>query len=387
MQKIKITDFYEEFRPYNEAETKEAVLRVTKDNRFFKVIKFFYPEYTQSDYEKLVGTLNSIKDFQINIMHNIIHKIVDTSSTGLTYSGIKNVKLNENYVFVSNHRDIFLDASLLQIILVDEGLQTTEITFGNNLMKDSLVYDIGKINKMFKVYRKGTPKELLKKTIQLSEYIRYTIFNKKQSVWIAQRGGRTKDGFDKTQTGIIKMLNSSGSGTIEENIKNLNIFPLSISYEFEPNDYLKVNELLNTEKGKYIKSENEDLNSIIEGIRMNKGRIHLAFGKPINEDLEDVENISRTNDKVKKIAEIIDTQIYKNYKLWANNYIAADILNNENKFLNFYSAKEKETFIDYKNKQLLKVNGDIEKAEEIFLKIYANPVFNCIEKKSVRNLN
>ena len=383
MQKIKITDFYEEFRPYNEAEAKEAVLRVTKDERFYKVIKFFYPDYSDDDYAKLIASLNSIKDFQINIMHNIINKIVDTSSTGLTYSGIENVKPNENYVFVSNHRDIFLDASLLQIILVDEGFDTSEITFGNNLMKDKLVYDIGKINKMFKVYRKGTPKELLKKTIQLSEYIRYTIFNKNQSVWIAQRGGRTKDGFDKTQTGIIKMLNSSGTDSIEENIRSLNILPLSISYEFEPNDYLKVNELLHTEKGKYIKSENEDLNSIIEGITMNKGRIHLAFGKPINNDLKELEKISRSNDKITKIAKIIDSQVYINYKLWANNYIAADILNDNNKFSKFYSEKEKEIFISYKNKQLLKVDGDNQKAEELFLKIYANPVLNCTKKNQL----
>lgn len=381
MQKIKITDFYEEFRPYNEAETKEAILRVTKDERFFKAIKFFYPNYTKKDYNNLVGTLNSIKDFQINIMHNIIHKIVDNSSTGLTYSGIENVKPNKNYVFISNHRDIFLDASLLQIILVDENLPTTEITFGNNLMTDKLVYDIGKINKMFKVYRKGTPKELLKKTIQLSEYIRYTIFNKNQSVWIAQRGGRTKDGNDKTQTGIIKMLNSSGTSSIEENIKSLNILPLSISYEFEPNAYLKVNELLNTKNGKYIKSENEDLNSIIEGITANKGRIHLAFGNTINDDLGDVENISRTNDKVKKIAKLIDNQIYKNYKLWANNYIAADIVNENKKFTNYYSSKEKEIFLNYKKVQLSKVKGNLEQAEKLFLNIYANPVLNCIIQK------
>ncbi len=381
MQKIKITDFYEEFRPYNEAETKEAILRVTKDERFFKAIKFFYPEYSQIDYTKLINSLNSIKDFQINIMHNIINKIVDTSSTGLTYSGIENVDKDKNYVFVSNHRDIFLDASLLQVILVDENLSTTEITFGNNLMTDKLVYDIGKINKMFKVYRKGTPKELLKKTIQLSEYIRYTIFNKNQSVWIAQRGGRTKDGNDKTQTGIIKMLNSSGANSIEENIKDLNILPLSISYEFEPNDYLKVNEILNTENGKYIKSENEDLNSIIEGITANKGRIHLAFGNTINNNLGEVENINRTNDKVKKIAETIDNQIYKNYKLWPNNYIAADILAGTKKFANYYSSEEKEIFIGYKKTQLYKVKGNMEQAENLFLDIYANPVFNCINQK------
>ncbi len=374
MQTIKFTDFFEEFRPYNETEAKAAISRISKDEKFKKVIKYFYPEFNNSDYQLFMNSISSIKDFQIKIMHNIIHKIIKKTSTGLSYSGIENIDKEKNYVFVSNHRDIFLDASILQIILVDEGFDTTEITFGSNLMTDKLVYDVGKINKMFKVYRKGTPKELLKRTLQLSEYIRYTIFNKRQSVWIAQRGGRTKDGFDKTQSGIIKMLNSSGTKTLENNLKDINIIPISVSYEFEPNDHLKVKELLQDKK--YKKTNNEDINSIIDGVNSKKGRINFSIGKIINNKLKETKKIKRTNDKINKIAKIIDTQIYRNYKLWENNYIAADLLNNSNEFSEFYSQKEKDYFLKYMKNQLLKIDNTSEQANDLFLKIYANPVFN-----------
>lgn len=374
MKTIKFTDFFEEFRPYNETEAKAAISRISKDEKFKKVIKYFYPEFNNSDYQTFMSSISSINDFQIKIMHNIIHKIIKQTSTGLSYSGIENIDKEKNYVFVSNHRDIFLDASILQIILVDEGFDTTEITFGSNLMTDKLVYDIGKINKMFKVYRKGTPKELLKRTLQLSEYIRYTIFNKRQSVWIAQRGGRTKDGFDKTQSGIIKMLNSSGTKTLEDNLKDINIIPISVSYEFEPNDHLKVKELLQDKK--YQKTNNEDINSIIDGVNSKKGRINFSIGKVINEKLKGTERIKRTNEKINKIAKIIDTQIYRNYKLWENNYIAADLLNNSDEFSEFYSQKEKDYFLKYMKNQLLKIDNTSEQANDLFLKIYANPVFN-----------
>ncbi len=374
MQTIKFTDFFEEFRPYNETEAKAAISRISKDEKFKKVIKYFYPEFNNSDYQLFMNSISSIKDFQIKIMHNIIHKIIKKTSTGLSYSGIENIDKEKNYVFVSNHRDIFLDASILQIILVDEGFDTTEITFGSNLMTDKLVYDVGKINKMFKVYRKGTPKELLKRTLQLSEYIRYTIFNKRQSVWIAQRGGRTKDGFDKTQSGIIKMLNSSGTKTLENNLKDINIIPISVSYEFEPNDHLKVKELLQDKK--YKKTNNEDINSIIDGVNSKKGRINFSIGEIINNKLKETKKIKRTNDKINKIAKIIDTQIYRNYKLWENNYIAADLLNNSNEFSEFYSQKEKDYFLKYMKNQLLKIDNTSEQANDLFLKIYANPVFN-----------
>ncbi len=377
MQNIKITDFYDEFRPYNETEAKEAIKRIIKNDKFKKIFKYFFNEIkTDEDFNEFFSKIKSINDFQIKIMHEVALRIIKTTSDGLTYSGFENINPEENYVFISNHRDIILDATFFQTILVDNGFQTTEITFGNNLMQDPLIVDIGRINKMFKVYRKGSPKELLKKTLQLSEYIRYTVFNKHRSIWIAQRGGRTKDGNDKTHTGVIKMLNASGTKSFEENIKDLNIVPVSISYEFEPNDALKVNELLNTVNGKYEKTSDEDINSIIDGVTGKKGKIHIAICKPLNRNLNLLKKINRTNEKVNKLAKITDNEIYKNYKLYPNNFIAYDILSGTNKFADKYSENQKRVFLEYKNDRLNKINAPNKKAETIFLKIYANPVKN-----------
>ena len=376
MLKIKITDFYDEFRPYNETEAKEAIIRISDNERFYKIVNYFFPELNKTEFKNLLFSLNSIYDFQKNFMLKILNKIIEDTTHGFTYSGLENIKKNKNYVFISNHRDIILDATFFQTIFMTNSIPTTEVTFGNNLMQDPLVYDVGKINKMFKVYRKGTPKELLKKTIQLSEYIRYTLFKKKQSVWIAQRGGRTKDGNDKTQTGILKMLNSSGNKCFEDNMNELNLIPVSISYEFEPNDQLKVKELLNTVNGKYEKSEEEDIQSIIDGVCSEKGRIHINIGNCLNTKLLELENITRTNQKVFKLAEILNNQIYKNYKLWPNNYIAYDIVNNTTKYQEYYNKDEKEKFLTYKNEQLDKIKDHSEKAESLFFNIYANPVIN-----------
>ncbi|MCD6557340.1 MAG: 1-acyl-sn-glycerol-3-phosphate acyltransferase [Bacteroidales bacterium] len=376
MQTIKITDFYDEFRPYNEKEALEAVKRISANKRFKQLIHYFFPDLNDAGYIQLMNSVQSINDFQMKIMHQITDKVIENTITELSVSGLKNIEKDKHYVFISNHRDIVLDATLFEYILADNGFRTTEITFGNNLMEDPLVFDIGKTNKMFKVYRKGTPKELLKKTLQLSEYIRYTVFNKKESVWIAQRGGRTKNGDDKTHSGILKMLNASGTGSFEENIRELMIVPLSVSYEFEPNDHLKVKELLHNGNTKYVKSEGEDIKSIIDGTCSNKGNVHIAIGKPINSKLPVLETVSRTNNKVKKLGEIIDSEIYRNYYLFPNNYIAYDLLNHSVKFQDFYSEGKKEIFLKYKEEQLNKINNHSKDAEILFLNIYANPVIN-----------
>ncbi len=376
MQTIKITDFYDEFRPYNEKEALEAVKRISANKRFKQIIHYFFPGLNDAGYIQLMNSVKSIHDFQMKIMHQITDKVIENTIDGLSVSGLENIEKNKHYVFISNHRDIVLDATLFEYLLADNGFRTTEITFGNNLMEDSLVFDIGKTNKMFKVYRKGTPKELLKKTLQLSEYIRYTVFNKKESIWIAQRGGRTKNGDDKTHSGILKMLNASGTKSFEENIRELMIVPLSVSYEFEPNDHLKVKELLQTVNGKYIKIEGEDINSIIDGTCSKKGHVHIAIGEPINSKLPVLETVSRTNNKVKKLGEIIDSEIYRNYRLFPNNYIAYDLLHHSDKFRKFYSKNKKEIFLKYKKEQLDKINNHSEETETLFLKIYANPVIN-----------
>jgi hypothetical protein len=376
MQHIKITDYYDEFRPFNETEAKEAIIRITENPVFFHIIRFFFPEYTREDFLNLMNSVHSVNDFQTKVMSKILNKILDNSSHGLTWSGTEHIDPKKHYVFISNHRDIVLDAAILLEIFVRENIPTSEVTFGNNLMEDKLIYDIGKVNKMFKVYRKGNPKELLKKTFQLSEYIRYTIFNKHQSIWMAQRGGRTKDGNDKTQSGIIKMLNFSGNKHFIENIRELNIVPVSISYEYEPNDHLKVYELYHTVNGKYEKKPGEDINSIVDGVTDQKGKIHVSICNEMNNRLNEIEIIPKTNEKVFKTAQIIDEEIFKNYKLNPNNYIAYDILNQSEKYRSMYSDEMKDTFIDYMNTKLSLIQLKDERSKMLFLNIYANPLIN-----------
>ena len=308
-------------------------------------------------------------------MHPAIRSIVKQTSSGLTCSGFDNIDPDNAYLFIANHRDILLDSAILQILLVEHNFETSEITFGSNLMTSEFVIDAGKVNRMFKVFRDGTKREMLTNSKRLSAYMRYAITQKNTSLWIAQRKGRTKDGNDKTEPGLLKMLNISGTGNFIENFTELNIVPLTISYEYEPCDVLKVKELYYSLKAPYKKSPGEDLNSIITGITQQKGRIHLSIGKPINDKLYKIEE-KANNDKINQLARMIDKQIYDNFKLWKTNYIAYDILYNNGKYLNKYTSEDKKAFKNYLTKQLINIKGDKKILEKIFLNIYANPVEN-----------
>lgn len=372
-----ILKFIDDFRPFIEAEAQKAIRELEESETFIKSLQYFLSDMTASEVKQYISEINTIYDFQIKVMHRILRIIVDTTSNGLSFSGFDKLDKNKNYVFLSNHRDIFLDSGLLQVLLVEHGLDTSEITFGDNLMTNSDIVKVGKINKMFKVYRDVRPRELLKRTKQLSEYIRYTITEKKQSVWIAQRGGRTKDGCDKTQPAILKMLDNSGNKTFEENIKDLNIIPVSVSYEFEPCDMLKTKELYTISKGqKYVKHENEDLQSIINGVKNYKGKISINLGKEIDIELNELKKEDKKNNKIQMLSELTDKQIYSNYKLYETNYIAADLINKSNRYNKFYTQKQKDEFITYCNERINHIEGEHKILEKIFLNIYANPVFN-----------
>ena len=311
-------------------------------------------------------------------MHPLVNSIVGKTSKGLTTSGFDTLVPGTPYLFVSNHRDIVLDSAILQVILLDFHHETSEITFGSNLMTNQFIIDLGKVNRMFKVNRGGNRMELFRNSQVLSSYIRYTITQKRTSAWIAQRNGRTKDGIDKTETGLLKMFNISGSCDFSESFSELNIIPLAISYEFEPCCAFKIRELTSLAKGiPYQKQPNEDFMSIITGITQPKGRIHLAACMPVNQQLQNTLELQNTNDKINKLAEMIDSSIYKNYKLWPTNYIAFDMLNHSQQFKDFYSSDEMEGFKTYMDKELSIFTGDITLQKELLLKMYASPVFNA----------
>lgn len=378
----KISDFAKEFnfemlRPYYDSETKEVMLRIANDETYLKAMKYLWPQMTEEEAKQKALHTKSPYEFQTGYMHHAIWSIVNSTSDGLTYTGIEHLDKDKAYLYIANHRDILLDSAILQIILDKEEFETSEITFGSNLMDKGFITDFGKMNRMFMVKREGNVKELYDISRQLSAYIRHTILDKNVSVWIAQRNGRTKDGNDQTQTGLLKMLQMSGGKDFQKNFSELNIVPLTISFEYEPCDALKVQELYLSElHSKYVKAPGEDLNSILTGIKQPKGKIHVSFGKPIQEELTEISKASNDNEKIKQLTAIIDKQIHQNYKLHPVNYIAYDLLYKTNVFEASYTNSEKENFTKYIHSHLKNLKGEEDVLRTMFLKLYANPVIN-----------
>jgi hypothetical protein len=377
-----ISDFATEFnfdllRPYFDSESKEVMERIAQYETYHKAMAFIFPTMSKEEIIKKALDTKSPYEFQTGYMRHAIWSIVNQSANGLTWSGIDKLDKDKSYLFIANHRDILLDSAILQIILDKEEFETSEITFGSNLMDNGFITDFGRMNRMFAVKREGTVKELYEISRQLSAYIRHTIIDKNTSVWIAQRNGRTKDGNDLTQTGLLKMLNLSNNKDFKTSITELNIVPLTISFEYEPCDKLKVQELyLSSLHSKYLKAPGEDLTNILTGIKQPKGKIHLAFGTPIKKELDELDNISNENEKIKLLTSIIDKQIHQNYKLNAVNYIAYDIINQTNLFQNSYTEAEKQEFIDYTNQQISEIIGEEDILRNLFIKMYSMPVEN-----------
>lgn len=366
---------FDDIRPYYDFEARDVMFRLIEDPIFFKLVNHLWPDMTMEEVRQKANQVFTNMDFQLQFMHKAIRTIVSRSATELTSNGFEYLDKNDSYLFIANHRDILLDSAILQILLVENGFATSEITFGNNLMDNGFITDFGKLNRMFTVLRDGTSKELYEISRKLSAYIRHTLVDKKTSVWIAQSNGRTKDGLDITQTGLLKMLNISGPENFEKNFAQLKIVPLTISYEYEPCDALKAEEqYFSSLHTKYQKSQGEDLNSIITGIKQHKGRIHLAVGKTIVNDLNLCDTANNDNERIKKLAALIDKQVYLDYKLWPVNYIAADLVDKSYKYEDKYTAEEKESFMNYVSKSISKSSGNQESLTQQFLKIYANPV-------------
>ena len=380
----KISEFAKEFdfenlRTCYDSETGEIMKRIAYNPSYHKAMAYFWPEMNEQQVIEKALNIKSSYEFQMEYMVHAIWSIINKSSTGLTYSGIEYLDKDKAYLYIANHRDVLLDSAILQIILVKEGFSTSEITFGSNLMDEDFIADFVRMNRMFTIQRNGTPKELYAFSQQLSAYMRHTIIDKNASIWIAQRNGRTKDGNDRTQAGLLKMLNLSGTKDFEKSFAELQIVPLTISFEYEPCDVLKVQETyFSSLANKYVKAPGEDLNSVFTGIKQPKGKIHVSFGKPILEELKEIKVELSENGKIKHLGEIIDKQIHHNYQLHAVNYIAYDLLKDTKEFELKYNTTEKENFIAYVNFQLDKINGNRGVLMEMFLKLYANPVINSL---------
>lgn len=360
--------------------------RIAAAPEFKLVSQYLFPEVDPDNIAARIKGCKDISSFQHQFMWPAVGSVIEKTTSGVTIEGTGKLDASSSYLFVSNHRDIVLDAAFLQFLLTNANLPTTEITFGANLMQGQFVTDIGKANKMFRVERPTTVtsmRDFLCKTKYLSEYIRHTITEKHESVWIAQRNGRSKDGDDQTDRGLINMFCQSGPEDWTEAIAELRLVPIAISYEWEPCDILKAMELHLRESGEpYVKRPGEDMNSILTGIRQQKGRVHLCICDILTEeDYASLGNLSK-GDFTKELARIIDKRIISSYRLFENNFIAWDMLTGNAS--GCYTAEQKEAFCSHLAE--LDKYPDSEALKKIILRIYANPVFNRNKLSEKREL-
>ncbi len=372
---------FDDIRPYVDAEVAPAMERIASNPMLQGISAYLFPGKDVSYFKNILLSCKTIDDFQENVMQYVVKKILSDTAKNLTYGGLEYFEGDKKYLIVTNHRDIVLDSAIIQIILYMHNIQTTEIAVGDNLISSSFMEDATRTNKMIKVVRNTTPREVYASSQKLSQYIRHSVSTNKSSIWIAQRNGRTKDGWDVTEQGVLKMLDMSGSKDFVKDFGELSIMPASISYELEPCDLLKCVELYISKRRKYVKSKDEDFNSILTGIMQFKGNIHIEFTKPItHEEIEQAAQLDK-NERFKFLTSAMDKRIVSSFKLWKNNYIAYDMITGSNEFAAEYTQEEKKAFVDYMKFKLSSAEGDMDELEDIFLHIYANPIFN---RKSIQ---
>lgn len=373
---IDLTEF-SDIAPFTDEEADAALTRLSNHPNTKWVSKFIFPDKPETFLAEVLRNIHTVDQFQSVVMAKAIQWVVDTSMTDFTYEGIENLKaLDGKYLAMSNHRDIILDPALFQIVLQQNHLPETQICVGDNLLKFKSVELLIRSNRMIKVIRGISARELYLSSQLLSRYIRETVTSGTSSVWIAQRQGRTKDGWDTTEQGLLKMLDMSGTKDFVQNFLELNIVPMSISYEYEPCDIMKARELLISRTQKYVKGETEDLESIMTGIRQPKGHVHLTIGKPLTEEEIREASLCDKNDRYQQIRHAVDRRVIEGYKLWKTNYMAYDLVNDTDKYAGEYTSEDMEAFKSYIARQFMRVEPNLNRQDltEILLRIYSNPV-------------
>ena len=366
---------FDDIRPYNEDEIPAAVQRMADSEVIPAIVDYLMPGVPVEVLRNRIRNIKSLREFQLGLLKEVIETLLKKTTTQFDWSGLENISEKKPYLFVSNHRDIVLDAMFLQYILNEAGQNTCQITFGSNLMSHPFVIDFGKVNKMFRTERGGTPKEFYNSMLHMSEYMRHVITEVHESVWIAQRNGRTKDGNDATDPAIIKMFGMSRRDNRVTSLAELNIVPVAVSYEWESCDKLKTLELYLTRKnGHYEKQPNEDLNSILTGIMQPKGHVHFYLCPMVTEDDLNALNDCPSGEFYKRVAELMDSRINPHFYLHPNNYIAYDLRSGSDTFAKHYTAEQKAAFVRYMDWMNEYPNMNRQELEEIFLGIYANPI-------------
>lgn len=374
---------FSDIAPYEASMFKEKIRSLVKEPGFLHAVGYTMPKEDVPFLIEELLKINNTHEFQKEVMLPFLELIAKTTTSGITLGGIKYLNPNLSYTYITNHRDIVLDASFLNLALTRRGIPSTEVAIGNNLLVYDWIEDLVRLNKSFIVKRNTGVREALTAAKQLSAYIHHTILDKRESVWIAQREGRAKDSSDHTQESLIKMLALEGEGSFIEKIMEINLMPVSISYEIDPNDYLKAREfLLKKRDPEYKKSQRDDLFSMETGLLQFKGKVHFQLTPRVNSRLEQIGETKDRNTAAKWIGRIIDQAIHRSYEIFDINYIAYDLLHHSHRFESHYTENRKEEVSDYFNTQLDKVElGEITSEERQYMLekmyvMYANPLKN-----------
>ena len=377
---------FDDIRPYEAGEMKAALESLLADRHFDKIMHGLVPWMPRGMRNSMIRTMfigvKTPLDFQKRFMAHIVRYVLRKHACGYTFDH-KTISTHGNYLFVSNHRDIVLDSAILDLMLYEEGFSTTcEIALGDNLLVYPWIETLVRMNKAFIVRRGLKVKEILESSMQMSRYMHFAITEKKENIWIAQREGRAKDSSDNTQDSVLKMLALGGEGTVVERLKELNIVPLTISYEYDPCDYLKAQEFQQKRDNPgWKKSKQDDLNNMKTGIFGSKGHVHYCTAAPVNEWINELNDMPKT-EIFKEIAQRMDHAIHSHYMLYPGNFIAYDELHGGTTFRKRYSDLDKQVFDEYLKGQLAKVtipNPDEDFLRHSILTMYANPVHNKMQ--------
>ena len=385
-------DDFKDIAPYNDSDFRDRMAELVTEPGFEHAVKYVMPHV---DYQAFVEQLKSIgskNELQKKVMLPFLELLEKKTSSGMTFSGAENYSTDKSYTIITNHRDIVLDASFLNLNLLHANLPTTEVAIGDNLLIYEWINNLVRLNKSFIVRRNLKIKESLEAARHLSAYIHFCISTKKESIWIAQREGRAKDSSDQTQESLIKMLGLSGpSESMRDNIVAVNLMPTSISYEYDPNDYLKVKEyILKQRDPEFKKSQHDDLLSMETGIMSFKGQIHFHISPCISDELAKLPAETTKQEFLRATCDLIDRRIHAGYQIYPINYVAYDKINGCRRFGDRYTPQQEESVNSYIEKQLARVDiPDITPEEMDLMRermycMYSNPLINKLKAEDGR---
>ncbi|MBP3717474.1 MAG: 1-acyl-sn-glycerol-3-phosphate acyltransferase [Paludibacteraceae bacterium] len=374
-------EYNEEYiRPYNNEEAHNAFVRVCDEPELKTVLEFIYKDKAE-EMRQYFLSIKTIYEFQKNVIARFVMSVADKTADSLTINGLEKHKDGKKYLYTSNHRDIIMDAAFLNTLMLMNDMDTAQNAIGDNLCAKQWITDMMKLNKNFIVKRSGSTRDIYSASVKLSSYIRRQITKGKDSIWLAEREGRAKDSNDTVQESVLKMLSMSSGKNMKQGFMELNITPVSISYEFDGCDYLKAKEFQQKrDNADFKKTKADDILSMKTGILGYKGNVHYEVTDSINEELDKM--VSDDDNRATVIAavqKLIDQHIHKNYRIYPINYVALDERNGNSQFASHYTAADKERFDQYISGQLGKIeldNKDEDYLRGKLLEMYSNPLIN-----------